>query len=564
MSRLAGWQTKVKNECYEAWDQGARCVMPVVSTGGGKTVIVGEIAREHDGYGLAQAHRSELVSQISTAMAREGVRHDIIAPAATIRQIVAKHLDEIGRSYYDARSNWKVASVDTILRRDLDERWRRQVSLVIQDEGHHVQRENKWGRAFSMFPMAKGLFPTATPERADGGGLGSGDDNDGLVDRLIEGPKMRWMIENRYLTPYKALGISTDDLDMTGVELSKTGDFNHAQAAAAVKKSKHIVGDVVAAYLAHARGKLGITFAVDVEHATTLAAAYNAAGVPAVVVHADTPAHERNLHMQRFVKREILQLVNVDLFGEGVDVPVLEVVSFARPTASYSLYVQQFGRVLRLMISPILRAAWDSYTIDQRTRFLEESGKSHGIILDHVGNIILHGGPPDYRQHEWSLERRSKRTRAMDTVPMRSCTNHLCLQHFERWELACPFCGTVPPPPADRSQPKYVDGDLMLYTPELLAQMFGEIENVNGPCVVPYSAQPAVKQAVRNMHANRQHAQQRLRALMGLLAPPGVDPRVSAKKFFLTYGVDTLTAQALGSTDADKLRQRIIERISGQ
>ena len=33
-----------------------------------------------------------------------------------------------------------------------------------------------------------------------------------------------------------------------------------------------------------------------------------------------------------------MQLVNVDILGEGVDVPAIEVVSMARPTESYALY----------------------------------------------------------------------------------------------------------------------------------------------------------------------------------------------------------------------------------
>ena len=36
-------------------------------------------------------------------------------------------------------------------------------------------------------------------------------------------------------------------------------------------------------------------------------------------------------------------LVNVDLFGEGFDLPAIEIVIMARPTASFILYTQQFG-----------------------------------------------------------------------------------------------------------------------------------------------------------------------------------------------------------------------------
>ena len=50
-----------------------------------------------------------------------------------------------------------------------------------------------------------------------------------------------------------------------------------------------------------------------------------------------------------------------------------------RPTQSYGLFVQQFGRVLR--------------TADDKT---------HGTVIDHVGNVVRHGLPDAPRQ--WSLE----------------------------------------------------------------------------------------------------------------------------------------------------------------
>lgn len=563
MSRLRSFQAEVKAKSYQAWQEGAKVVMPVIPTGGGKTVLMGDIAREYPGYGVAIAHRSELVMQISTALAREGVRHDICAPKNIIKQIVTAHIEDCGRSYYDARANWEVASVDTLLRRSIDQRKLDRVGLVFQDEGHHVLRDNKWGRAFALYRNAHGYFPTATPERADGRGLGS--HSDGLVDAMVEGPGMGWMIENGYLTGYKVLAPKPSDFSMDGVDISPaTGDYNADQMRKRVKESTKIIGDVVKTYLEHARGKLGITFAVDVEHATMIADAYNKAGIPAQVVSSDTPDLERRRYMQQFVRRELLQLVNVDLFGEGVDVPVLEVVSMARPTASYSLYVQQFGRALRLMISPMLASAWDTFTVQQRLQFIAESGKAKAIIIDHVGNVIRHNGPPDYRKEPWSLDARNKRTRATDTIPMRACVNEMCLQPYERFHPACPHCGVEPPPPAERNRPEFVDGDVMLYSPELLEQLFGEKAKVDGPCYVPQGAAPEVAGAIKKNHRKRQETQAELRQLMNLVMPPTVDERTNQRKFFHTYGVDTLTAQTLGSGEADKLRQRILEKVGAK
>lgn len=560
MSKLRGFQAQLKHGCYNAFQAGAMCVMAVLPTGGGKSVITGDIAREYDGYGCIMAHRSYLNTQLSLALAKEGVRHDIVAPKEIIKTIVTAHMEEVGRSYYDARANWKVASVDTLIRRDMDERYLKQCGLVLGDEGHHFLRGNKWGRAVERFPNARTLLFTATPDRADR--LGLGRCAAGYVDTLVEGPEMRWLIDNAYLTDYVIKGPTPGDFNMDGVERGADGDYNKNQMRKRVKGSAKIIGDVVDTYLKYARGKLGITFAVDNEHAADIAKAYCAAGVPAVIVSHETPETERRKIMAKFKAREILQLVNVDLFGEGVDVPAVEVVSMARPTASYSLFVQQFGRALRLMISPVLAAAWDTYTVEQRKKFIAESGKPYALILDHVGNMLTHMGPPDWRQWPWSLESTVSKRGANDAEKLRYCTNPECLEPYLRILTQCPKCNTVPPPPKDRSRPEFVDGDVVLYTQELLEELFGKKNKVDGPCHVPMNASPLEANSIRKNHRTRQEAQTQLRAAMGLFMPPTRDERVNNKRFFMTFGVDVLTAHSLSAPDADKLRERILEKVT--
>lgn len=562
---LSDYQQDVKAKCYQAYRDGARNVMPVLPTGAGKTVVMGSVAHEYDGYGVSMAHRGHLVGQLSLALAREGLMHDIIAPDAVIRTIVKSHIDEVGRQYYNPRAPWKCASVQTVVRRELPESWTKQVGMIHGDEGHHYLEDNMWGRAVSLFPNAFGMFPTATPCRGDGRGLGRG--HGGIVDSMVIGPDMRWMIDNGHLTDYHVYMPLAEDLDMEGVEITASGEFNQEKTRKRVKSSTKIVGDVVKCYLEFARGMKGITFAVDIEHAHDICKAYNAAGVPAVVVQDTTPETERRTIMSRFRNGDLMQLVNVDLFGEGVDVPAVQVVSMARPTASFSLYAQQFGRALRLLVSPILRAAWHTYTPEQRKRFIAESEKTRAVIIDHVGNLLTHRGPPDMRQEPWTLEARSKKRGADDAIPMRACANPKCLQPFLRIYPSCPMCGWTPPEPADRSKPQFVDGDMHLYTPELLRELFIEKHKFDpeSEALIPYgvSHNSPVAHRLKSLHAVNKEAQHRLRAVMSLYSPPNLDERVAARRFFHTFGIDTLSAQGLTSADANELRQRIIAKLTG-
>ena len=181
-----------------------------------------------------------------------------------------------------------------------------------------------------MFPNARGLGVTATPLRADGKGLGR--HADGLMDAMVVGPSMRDLVLRGYLTDYRIFA-PPNDIDLSAVPTSAGGDFSPVPLRAAVHQSTKIVGDVVQHYLRIARGKLGVTFAVDIEAAEEIAIAYRTAGVTAEVVTSKTPEIVRAQVLRRFRNREVLQLVNVDLFGEGFDLGKTDVGEFTRVSA---------------------------------------------------------------------------------------------------------------------------------------------------------------------------------------------------------------------------------------
>ena len=564
---LRPYQAKLKADVYAAWNADARVTMAVAPTGAGKTVLFSDILEEHKGASCAIAHRQELVSQISLALARNGVRHRIIGQDKTRKLCQRLHLKKLGRHFIDTNSRCAVAGIDTlnnIKPSDHEWAWLSQVTLWIGDEGHHFLKANKWGKGIAMFknPAVRGLLVTATPIRADGKGLGSW--NDGLADCMVLAPSMRDLIHMGYLTDYRIFA-PPSDLDLSNVDISDaTGDYNKDQVRKAVHAS-HIVGDVVAHYLRIAPGKLGITFAVDVESATEIAVAFRAAGVPAEVVSANTPDDLRADILARFERRELLQLVNVDLFGEGFDLPAIEVVSMARPTQSFSLYAQQFGRALRLLLDPTALVGWDSYDDATRRYFISISSKPRAIIIDHVNNVVRHNGPPDKRM-EWSLERRERRSSSKsDAIPYRVCVNPECTQPYERVYPCCPYCGHHPEPAA-RSAPEFVDGDLYELDEQALALLRGEIDRIDGAAAIPRNADHIVQMSIRKRHAERQLAQASLRDALawygGYLSATGVvDTSEQWRRFFFKFGTDVATAQTLGAKDAEALRDRVVGEL---
>lgn len=422
----------------------------VVPTGGGKSVIIAQIV--HDlmtakNSVAIMVHRKELLSQLSITLCRFGIVHNIIAPANIARQIIAVQRTETGKQYYNHASPVAIISVDTLNSRATQYvTWIKNVDQVLVDEAAHLLKDNKWGRAVNLFPKAKVIGFTATPERLDKKGLGSW--NHGCFDVIIQGPKVKELIDMGYLSKYKIVAPPSDFEKHLGHVKNLTSDFSSAVIKAAAKKSR-IVGDVVENYLKFAKGSQAIVFAPTLEVGQDMEKEFNDNKIPAKFLSSLSTDAERFIGVNEFKHNKLNVLLNVDLFDEGFDVPVMEgkriveTVILARPTMSLGKCLQQVGRGLR-----------------------PSPNKPHAIIIDHVGNIKRHGLPCTDRK--WSLEPPGKRS----ISKVRTC--HSCLAIYERFLKECPYCGAVPMvtrTEGGRVPIEFIDGDLVLLDPETISEL---------------------------------------------------------------------------------------------
>jgi DNA repair protein RadD len=520
---------------------------------------------ENPGASVSIAHRGELVSQLALALARENVRHRIIGPTSLVKTCTTVQMAELGRNLVDPGARVAVAGVDTLVKRDTShDSWFRAVNLWAIDEAHHIQTSNKWGKAVDMFPQAFGLGWSATPGRADGGGLGSKElGGSGVFDAMVLGPTPRDLINAGFLTDYRIF-CPPSDIDYSTVTITDSGDYSLPKLRAAVHASGSIVGDVVKHYQRIAPGKRAIAFAVDVEAAGEIARAFRTAGVPAEVVSSQTDDVMRSRILQQFRTGAVHVLVNVDLFGEGFDVPACECVIMVRKTESFALFCQQFGRALRVMVGPELQAVWGDLTDAQRLDAIKASPKAKALIIDHVGNVERHGLPDAPR--EWTLTNRERRSKtANDAIPLTTCLNPQnangggCqYSSYPRYLSACPFCGFYPVP-AERTAPHFVDGDLHELDPAALAALRGEVDRVMG--APPTLADPLANAGMQKRWTHRQAAIGHLRNTIALWSGwkrhQGHTDSEAYKLFYFAYGVDVLSAQAYNEKDATALRERI-------
>lgn len=543
--QLRSYQADLKEEILASWRAGHLNVLATLPTGGGKTVLFSNIVKETLGQSVVIAHRKELVAQMSLALGREGVLHQVVAPIPTVQWITRLHQVEFGRHFINAGAPCRVAGVDTLISRIKrgEASWCEQIALWVQDEAHHVLKCNKWGQAIERFTNARGLGVTAIPVRAEGRGLGA--HADGVFHDLVVGPSMKELIVSGHLTNYRIFNPSCD-INIGRVTISKaTGDFNKTQLRKENGRS-HIVGDIVEHYKRIALGKLGITFVVDVDTATKTALAHEAAGVKAAGLSAKTPDYIRAELVSRFRQGKLLQLVNVDLFGEGFDLPAIEVVSMARHTASLGLYLQQFGRALRPL-----------------------PGKDHAIIIDHVNNVRRHGLPDSPRR--WTLDRRERATRGKrdpNLIPVTTCPE--CTAVYELIHKRCPYCGHAPKP-RGRAGPLEVHGDLTEMSLDEMALLRGEIARMSqDPGDVQRrmklaGAPFAVSAGAAKNHKLRMMAHEQLKDSIawwaGYRKAKDISDSESYRRFFFRFGVDVLTAQTLSKSEAEALSGKIWEDI---
>lgn len=393
-------------------------------------------------------HRKELLSQISLTLCEEEIIHNIIAPPNVARQIIALQRMQFNKQFYHHASKVSIISVDTFnARADRYEDWVKSVDIAIIDEAAHVLKNNKWGRALSIFPKATKIGFTATPERLDKKGLGSW--NDGIFDEMIEGPNVKWFIDNGFLSNYKIVAPPSDFEKYLGEVKSNTSDFSNEQIAEAAGKSQ-IIGDVVQNYIKFASGMQTIVFAPTLTIGKEMEKNFNNKGIVAKFLSSESTDRERFDGVQGFKDNKINILINVDLFGEGFDIAVapnrkiIECVILARPTMSLNNFLQTVGRGLR--VSPL---------------------KPHALIIDHVGNVKRHGLPCNTRK--WSLER-PKRKKQESRI--KTCSE--CLAVYERFLTECPHCGYKEEKKSNgggRVPPEMVDGILELIDPETIREM---------------------------------------------------------------------------------------------
>lgn len=277
-------------------------------------------------------------------------------------------------------------------------------AVLVWDEAHHVMAKS-WRKIVDAFPKAKHLGLSATPERADGNPLGDVFHHLVLAPAEAELEVLGVLARCRYFAPE---GVRLGDIRRKG------GEFETKSAEAALS-APQIVGCAVAHYLSHANGRATILFAASIKASQEMAEKFRDAGVPAEHLDGETPNDKRQAALERLRTGKTKVICNVDVFVEGLNVPAIGCVIIMRPTLSLARFLQMVGRGRRV-------------TADYPDL----------IVLDHAGNVALHGLPNDERS--WSLTEARPKVERATAERHRHCPVCECAHEFA---TKCPECGHV-------------------------------------------------------------------------------------------------------------------------
>lgn len=311
----------------------------VAATGTGKTVVAAfdyrNTCRCEGGRPriLFVAHREEIL--------RQALR--------TYREVL--RAPEFGElltgSHQPERWDHLFATIDSVTSRDLvakvgADHWH----TVVVDECHRLAADRFDAFAKAVRPSVL-LGLTATPERSDGQPIAPYFDARPDGSPAVE-LRLWHALDLQLLAPFEYYACD-DATDFSQVPWDKPGEReaignlvtgNDVRARLVINEWRRLASD--------ARRSRAIVFCVSVAHAEFMTEWFNRAGLPATCVVGTTPSEERRRAPQRLAQGELCALVTVDLYNEGIDLPMVDTLLLLRPTQSPVLFQQQMGRGLRL------------------------------------------------------------------------------------------------------------------------------------------------------------------------------------------------------------------------
>lgn len=314
-------QQEALQALFDSRAEGFHKGLVVLPTGLGKTYVAAFFAREFRRV-LFVAHREEILRQA----------------AQSFRSVAPDRSIAFYTGYEKGSADIVLASVYTLASKRHRERFPADAfDLVVVDEFHHAAARS-YTALMAYFQPQYLLGLTATPERTDH------KDVYALCDgNLVYQITLPDAIRNGWLAPFRYYG-AYDPIDYKFIRW-RDGRYDEAELAQAQMRQEYTQA-VLTAWDAHHQRRT-LLFGSSRVQSRYMAEHFRLAGIRARHVDGETPPAERRETVRALERGDLDVLCSVDLFNEGVDIPLVDTVLLARPTDSMVVFVQQVGRGLR-------------------------------------------------------------------------------------------------------------------------------------------------------------------------------------------------------------------------
>jgi superfamily II DNA or RNA helicase len=322
----------------------------VLATGLGKTVVAGScvewVYSEHKGARvLVVAHAKELVEQLERAMWRHLSKD---CPTQLLS----------GESRPTILDGLTCATIQSAL---IYVREGYRPDFIVVDEAHHVGAESQFSELLGLCSSARVLGVTATPWRGDAFNVEDVFGSASFKVGIEEGMRLGFLCDVDYR-------VFADNIDWSFVRQQGRCGYSIAELNSRLflpQRDEQIRDRLLDVWHRTPQPR-GIIFCQSIEHAERMHCLLKNVGMwsNAGLIHGGLPKRARQVALLDFRAGESPILVAVDVLNEGVDVPDVNVICFARVTHSRRIFIQQLGRGLRV-----------------------SSGKDRVVVLDFISDL---------------------------------------------------------------------------------------------------------------------------------------------------------------------------------
>lgn len=331
--RLRKYQSEAVASLIEDLDTEGRALL-VLATGLGKTVVGGEVIAHHleldpSANILVAAHTKDLVAQLERAMWRhlpKTVRTQVLTGDEKPKELEGVTFATVASALNVALAGYRP-------------------SLVMVDETHHVGEDGHYGSLLSELSAASQFGVTATPWRGDKYDIESHFGPASYKLGIGEGMRLGYLAQVDYR-------LFLDNIDWNVVKDASRRSYSMKELNSKLflpQRDEAILDELGEAWRSTLDPR-AIVFCQTKEHAERMAERLRRTPEwrDAQALHDGLRMRDRQLRLLDFRAGKIPILTAVDILNEGVDVPDVNIICFARVTHSRRIFVQQLGRGLRL------------------------------------------------------------------------------------------------------------------------------------------------------------------------------------------------------------------------